>query len=173
MSGDQFLQVAVPIDEAITVFDENEDEVDMLIQHAGTTKANNINLSVGSAKNILARAVNIPGDLIATAASQKDGVITLGGAGSIVVAGNLSAKENGNINISGDFVSLGGTVDVSGNSAGSITVQAEGEASISAKLNASSTNDEGGKINIIQIITNQFPEENNIIKVVYLTLINI
>jgi len=148
LSGDQFLQVSVPIDEAITVFDENEEEVDMLIQHAGTTKANNINLSVGSAKNILARAVNIPGDLIATSASQKDGVITLGGSGSVVVAGNLSAKENGNINISGDFVSLGGTVDVSGNSAGSITVQAEGEASISAKLNASSTNDEGGKINI-------------------------
>ena len=72
---------------------KKEEEVDMLIQHAGTTKANNIHLSVGSAKNILARAVNIPGELIATTASQKDGVITLGGSGSVVVAGNLSAKE--------------------------------------------------------------------------------
>ena len=55
-------------------------------------------------KTFLSRAVNIPGDLIATSASQKGGVITLGGAGgSIVVAGNLSAKENSNINISGDF----------------------------------------------------------------------
>ena len=148
LSGDKFLLVAVPIDEATTVFDENEDEVDMLIQQAGKIKANNINLSVGSAKNILARAVNIPGDLIATSASQKDGVITLGGSGSVVVAGNLSAKENGSINISGDFVSLGGTVDVSGASAGSISIKSEGETSLSAKLNASSTNDEGGKINI-------------------------
>ncbi len=148
LSGDQFLQVAIPIDEATTVFDENEEEVDMLIQHAGTTKANNIHLSVGSAKNILARAVNIPGELIATTASQKDGVITLGGSGSVVVAGNLSAKENGNINISGDFVSLGGSLDVSGASAGSINIKSEGEAAISAKLNASSTNNEGGKINI-------------------------
>jgi len=148
LSGDQFLQVAIPIDEATTVFDENEEEVDMLIQHAGTTKANNIHLSVGSAKNILARAVNIPGDLIATTASQKDGVITLGRSGSVVVAGNLSAKENGNINISGDFVSLGGSLDVSGASAGSINIKSEGEAAISAKLNASSTNNEGGKINI-------------------------
>jgi len=148
LSGDKFLQVAVPIDEATTVFDENEEEVNMLIKHSGTTKANNINLNVGSAKNLLARAVNIPGDLIATSASQKDGVITLGGGGSIVVAGNLSAKENSNINISGDFVSLGGTVDVSGASAGSISIKSEGETSLSAKLNASSTNDEGGKINI-------------------------
>ena len=66
LSGDKFLQVAVPIDEATTVFDENEEEVNMLIKHSGTTKANNINLNVGSAKNLLARYVNIPGDLIDT-----------------------------------------------------------------------------------------------------------
>ena len=62
LSGDKFLQVAVPIDEATTVLDENEEEVDMLIKHSGTTIANNINLNVGSAKNLLARAVNIPGN---------------------------------------------------------------------------------------------------------------
>ena len=146
LSGDQFLQVAIPIDEATTVFDENEEEVDMLIQHAGTTKANNIHLSVGSAKNILARAVNIPGDLIATTASQKDGVITLGGGGSVVVAGNLSANENGSINIAGDFVSLGGKIDVSGNTGGGITISSQGETALSAELNASSNNDDGGNI---------------------------
>jgi filamentous hemagglutinin family protein len=146
LSGDHFLQVAVPINEATIVLDNNEEEVDMLIKHAGISKGSDISLKVGTAKNILARAVNIPGELVATTATQSGGVITLGGGGRVVVAGNLIAKENGNINIEGDFVSLGGMVDVSGNTGGNITVSSQGETALSAELNASSTNANGGNI---------------------------
>ena len=48
LSGDQFLQVAVPINEATIVLDRNEEEVDTLIKHAGISKGSNISLKVRS-----------------------------------------------------------------------------------------------------------------------------
>ena len=92
VSGDKFLQVSIPFSEAITLLDQNAEELNTIINHAGTSTANRIDSDVGAAKNVVQRAVNIPGNLVATTASQKNGVITLGGAGDIVVAGNLTAK---------------------------------------------------------------------------------
>ena len=66
----------------------------------------------------------------------------------IVVAGNLTAKEGGNINVEGDFLSFGGEVDVSGSNAGAINLNSLGEISLGGTLNASSTSNDGGDINI-------------------------
>ncbi len=148
LSGDKFLQVSIPFSEAITLLDHNAEELNTIINHAGTSTANRIDIDVGAAKNVVQRAVNIPGNLVATTASQQNGVITLGGAGDIVVAGNLTAKEGGNINVEGDFLSFGGEVDVSGTNAGAINLNSSGEIALGATLNASSTSNDGGDINI-------------------------
>ena len=148
LSGDKFLQVSIPFSEAITLLDQNAEELNTIINHAGTSTANRIDIDVGAAKNVVQRAVNIPGNLVATTASQKNGVITLGGAGDIVVAGNLTAKENGKINAEGNFLSFGGKVDVSGANAGTISFNSTGEISLGGTLNASSSTNAGGKIDI-------------------------
>ncbi len=148
LSGDKFLQVSIPFNEAITLLDQNAEELSTIINHAGTSTGNRIDIDVGAAKNVVQRAVNIPGNLVATTASQQNGVITLGSGSDIVVAGNLTAKEGGNINVEGDFLSFGGEVNVSGTNAGAINLNSTGEISLGGNLNASSTSNDGGDINI-------------------------
>ncbi len=148
LSGDKFLQVSVPFSEAITLLDQNAEELNTIINHAGTSTGNRIDIDVGAAKNVVQRAVNIPGNLVATTASQQNGIITLGSGSDIVVAGNLTAKEGGNINVEGDFLSFGGEVDVSGTNAGAINLNSSGEIALGGTLNASSTSNDGGDINI-------------------------
>ncbi len=148
LSGDKFLQVSIPFSEAITLLDQNAEELSTIINHAGTSTANRIDIDVGAAKNVVQRAVNIPGNLVATTASQQNGVITLGSGSDIVVAGNLTAKEGGNINVKGDFLSFGGEVNVSGTNAGAINLNSTGEISLGGTLNAFSTSNDGGDINI-------------------------
>ena len=148
LSGDKFLQVSIPFTEAITLLDQNAEELNTIINHEGTSTANRIDINVGAAKNVIQRAVNIPGNLVATTASQQNGVITLGSGSDIVVAGNLTAKEGGNINVEGNFLSFGGKVDVSGTNAGAINFNSTGEISLGGTLNASSTSNDGGDINI-------------------------
>ncbi len=148
LSGDKFLQVSIPFNEAITLLDQNAEELSTIINHAGTSTGNRIDIDVGAAKNVVQRAVNIPGNLVATTASQQNGVITLGSGSDIVVAGNLTAKEGGNINVKGDFLSFGGEVNVSGTNAGAINLNSTGEISLGGNLNASSTQISGGAINI-------------------------
>ena len=70
------------------------------------------------------------------------------GESDIVVAGNLTAKEGGNIDVEGDFLSFGGEVDVSGTNAGAINLNSTREISLGGILNASSTSNNGGDINI-------------------------
>ena len=67
---------------------------------------------------------------------------------NITIAGNLTAKENGKINAEGDFLSFGGKVDVSGINAGQINFNSNGEISLGGNLDASSTSNDGGNINI-------------------------
>ena len=88
LSGDKFLQVAVPLDTATTVVDNEGNTLDSLISHSGTTNANTIELDVGSVKNILSQAVNIPGSMVASSAEQKNGKIILSGGGTTAI--NLS-----------------------------------------------------------------------------------
>ena len=71
LSGDKFLQVVVPLDTASTVVDNEGNTLDSLISHSGTTNANTIELDVGSVKNILSQAVNIP-CLLYTSPSPRD-----------------------------------------------------------------------------------------------------
>ena len=112
LSGDKFLQVAVPIELATTILDDENKDVKALIQHAGSSNAHTIDIDIGSAKTALNNAVFIPGNLIATTASQKNGVITLGaGTTPINISGNMTAKE-GLINIDAGLLSFAGKVDV-------------------------------------------------------------
>ena len=148
LSGDKFLQVAVPIDAATTLLDHEGDTLHTLISHSGSTKGNTIELDVGTAKNILSNAINIPGSLIANKAEQQKGKIILSGSGTIKIDGSLKAKSTGDINITSDTLSLGGTIDVSDDLPGSITITSKGELSVSGSILADSQNNTGGTIEL-------------------------
>ena len=148
LSGDKFLQVAVPLDTASTVVDNEGNTLDSLISHSGSTKGNTIELDVGTAKNILSNAINIPGSLIANKAEQQKGKIILSGSGTIKIDGSLKAPSTGDINITSDTLSLGGTIDVSDDLPGSITITSKGELSVSGSILADSQNNTGGAIEL-------------------------
>ena len=148
LSGDKFLQVAVPIDAATTLLDHEGDTLHTLISHSGSTKGNTIELDVGTAKNILSNAINIPGSLIANKAEQQKGKIILSGSGTIKIDGSLKAPSTGDINITSDTLSLGGTIDVSDDLPGSITITSKGELSVSGSILADSQNNTGGAIEL-------------------------
>ncbi len=148
LSGDKFLQVAVPIDAATTLLDHEGDTLHTLISHSGSTKGNTIELDVGTAKNILSNAINIPGSLIANKAEQQKGKIILSGSGTIKIDGFLKAPSTGDINITSDTLSLGGTIDVSDDLPGSITITSKGELSVSGSILADSQNNTGGAIEL-------------------------
>ncbi|MDC3156439.1 hypothetical protein OA855_01430, partial [Pelagibacteraceae bacterium] len=115
---------------------------------SGSTKGNTIELDVGTAKNILSNAINIPGSLIANKAEQQKGKIILSGSGTIKIDGSLKAPSTGDINITSDTLSLGGTIDVSDDLPGSITITSKGELSVSGSILADSQNNTGGTIEL-------------------------
>ena len=146
LSGDKFLQVAVPLDTASTVVDNEGNTLDSLISHSGTTNANTIELDVGSVKNILSQAVNIPGSMVASSAEQKNGKIILSGGGTTAINGSLQAKSQGEITITSDHLSLNGTLDVSDDLPGSMMITSNGALSVDGKLLANSSSQKGGSI---------------------------
>jgi len=146
LSGDKFLQVAVPLDTATTVVDNEGNTLDSLISHSGTTNANTIELDVGSVKNILSRTVNIPGSMVASSAEQKNGKIILSGGGTTTINGSLQAKSKGEITITGDHLSLNGTLDVSDDLPGSMMITSNGVLSVNGNLLANSSSQKGGSI---------------------------
>ena len=146
LSGDKFLQVAVPLDTATTVVDNEGNTLDSLISHSGTTNANTIELDVGSVKNILSQTVNIPGSMVASSAEQKNGKIILSGGGTTTINGSLQAKSKGEITITGDHLSLNGTLDVSDDLPGSMMITSNGVLSVNGNLLANSSSQKGGSI---------------------------
>ncbi len=148
LSGDKFLQVAVPIELATTILDDENNDVKALIQHAGSSNAHTIDIDIGSAKTALNNAVFIPGNLVATTASQENGVITLGGSTApINVLGNMTAKE-GLVNIDAGLISFTGKVDVSGEDLGNTNFASIGNIYLDGSIDASSTVAQGGNITL-------------------------
>ena len=148
LSGDKFLQVAVPIELATTILDDENNDVKALIQHAGSSNAHTIDIDIGSAKTALNNAVFIPGNLVATTASQENGVITLGGSTApINVLGNMTAKE-GLVNIDAGLISFTGKVDVSGEDSGNANFASIGNIYLDGSIDASSTVAQGGNITL-------------------------
>ena len=148
LSGDKFLQVAVPIELATTILDDENNDVKALIQHAGSSNAHTIDIDIGSAKTALNNAVFIPGNLVATTASQENGVITLGGSTApINVLGNMTAKE-GLVNIDAGLLSFTGKVDVSGEDSGDTNFASIGNIYLDGSIDASSTMAQGGNITL-------------------------
>ena len=148
LSGDKFLQVAVPIELATTILDDENNDVKALIQHAGSSNAHTIDIDIGSAKTALNNAVFIPGNLVATTASQENGVITLGGSTApINVLGNMTAKE-GLVNIDAGLISFTGKVDVSGEDSGNTNFASIGNIYLDGSIDASSTVAQGGNITL-------------------------
>ncbi|MDX8346617.1 filamentous hemagglutinin N-terminal domain-containing protein [Cognatiyoonia sp. IB215446] len=133
LSGDGFLQVAVPTD-AIS------EEGQALIEHSGSVAAEGgiIEMKAATAREAVRQAVNLSGVAEATSVQQRGGTIFLGGGagGQVQVTGRVSARaevvtavetsirpqaRGGDITVTGVDIALSGAeIDASGADGGGL-----------------------------------------------------
>ncbi len=133
LSGDQFLQVAVPSD-------TDDEAMEALIEHSGKIRANGgrVEMRAATARDAARRAVNLSGVVEARTVSGRSGAITLGGGlgGQVRVSGRLDTtapptlveaslrpsarpQRGGDITVTGADITLAGaTLDASGDEGG-------------------------------------------------------
>jgi filamentous hemagglutinin family protein len=116
LSGDGFLQVAVPTG-------EGAEGKGALIENGGTISADGgtVVMKAATARNTARQAINLSGVVEASSISGRDGEIVIGGgeSGSVAVTGKITAKSStgkgGKITVTGKSIELkGATVDASG-----------------------------------------------------------
>src|SRR5580692_1790407 len=138
LSGDGFLQVAVPSANAANLTDASGQALTALVSNSGTVSARGgqIYLSAAIAKGAAIDAVNVSGTLRAQSVSSQGGQIVLSGgdgttelSGTLDASGTAAGQSGGSIQILGDKVGLlaGSAVTVAG-AAGGGTVEAGGSA---------------------------------------------
>ena len=134
LSGDQFLQVALPSDD--------DGDPSALIQNAGVIQANggSVELRAAVARDAARNAINLSGVVEARTVGGRSGRVILGGGGggTVTVSGRISANaptseativesspvpparpRGGEIKITGDRIELvGATIDASGEGGG-------------------------------------------------------
>ncbi len=135
VSGDQFLEVAVP---------SNSDDDEFLIENSGTASAEGglIEMRAATARNAARNAINLSGVAEATSVSVRGGAIVLGGGngGRVKVTGRVSTRKaprptvvmqeslrprvrGGTVEITGRNIDLAGaTIDASGDDGGLIRI---------------------------------------------------
>ena len=133
LSGDRFLQVALPSE------DGGGDEA--LIEQAGTISADGglVEISAATARHAARHAINLTGVVEARSVSGRSGAIVLGGGpgGRVTVSGRASTRPTaaperslsprprpgGSITVTGAEIALtGATIDASGDVGGSVRI---------------------------------------------------
>ncbi|MDV7143998.1 filamentous hemagglutinin N-terminal domain-containing protein [Tropicimonas sp. TH_r6] len=133
ISGDGFLQVAVPSDTA-------DDTMEALVSNSGRIEADGgiVHLKAASARDAARRVVNMSGVIEARSVGGVSGAVVLGGSGGVVtVTGKIDTsarvalvessprpaarpENGGSITITGEAIGLAGaTLDASGTGSGS------------------------------------------------------
>ncbi|MEM6340477.1 MAG: filamentous hemagglutinin N-terminal domain-containing protein, partial [Pseudomonadota bacterium] len=130
LSGDQFLQVALPSDVG--------DDMDALIENTGTVSAEGglIEMRAAAARAAARNAINLSGVAEARSVSGRSGAIILGGSGgNVSVSGRVSTRardpivtsslrpraRGGDITVTGTRIALeGAVIDASGQSGGGL-----------------------------------------------------
>ena len=133
LSGDQFLEVALPSDSL-------DDETEALIENDGTALATGglIEMKAATARHAARHAINLSGVAEATSVHKHNGAIVLGGGdgGLVTVSGRVSTKakprivmetstrpqlRGGQIDITGARIALAGAeIDASGDAGGGL-----------------------------------------------------
>ncbi len=128
VSGDGFLQVAVPSD-------SDDSTMEALVENSGRIEANGglVHLKAAAARDAARQVVNMSGVIEARSVGGRSGAVVLGGSGGAVhVSGRINAsapavtqsprpaaRPGGDITITGTRITLeGATLDVSGAGAG-------------------------------------------------------
>ena len=125
ISGDGFLQVAIPTDDKGT---------EALVSNSGRISADGgtVQLTAAAARNMARQAVNMSGTIEAKTVGGKSGDIILGGSdGTVAVSGKVRASgtsgTGGKVKITGRDIKLkGAQIDVSGKTGGG-TVKVGGD----------------------------------------------
>ncbi|KQP30480.1 hypothetical protein ASF49_13270 [Methylobacterium sp. Leaf104] len=147
LSGDGFLQVAVPTEAK---------ERGALVRHSGTISADggSVTLSAAAARDMARQAVNLSGVVEARSVSGRNGSITLsGGEGAVAVTatGRLDAsgagpEAGGRVRIGGGRLDVAGTVDVSGAAGGRARLKAGDSLALSGRVLAEGRAGRGGRV---------------------------
>jgi hypothetical protein len=144
INGDNFLTVTVPADAP---------EGKVLIKNKGTIEANGgrVEIKAATVATAMREAVHISGAVRANSVSGRNGSIVLGGGpgGHVRVPGggrlqaNTVANRTSTIDITGADISIGGAIDVSGLTPGTITARASRDLEVSGTIAADKSYEEG------------------------------
>ncbi|MDO9365694.1 MAG: YDG domain-containing protein, partial [Methylotenera sp.] len=131
----------------------NQSTLDALAKNGGLIQADDgyVILTAGSAKQILAGAVNNSGIIRAQGITRQGGRIVLDG-GTVTNTGTLDVSSQhhagGQIQVSGNTVNLGGTLKASGTTGGSVQVESLDQQIVTAQILAQGNSGAGGSINL-------------------------
>lgn len=151
LAGDGFLSVAVPSSELGKLVKPDR----ALVSNKGKIRADGgvVYLSAATAQNILRNAVNIPGSVRANSVGSHNGRIVInGGAGGTVrvkgrlVANGKNGANGGSISVKGAQIDLSGRVSASGAKGGAIAAIASDRLTVSGKIDAKASAEQGGTI---------------------------
>ncbi|HVV33214.1 MAG TPA: MBG domain-containing protein [Vitreimonas sp.] len=147
-AGDGFLSVGLPVSELSDLVDANGHALSSLIDAGGAVHAEGgrIYLSAEAASSLMMRAINVPGDLIASSVSHdaQGNIVLEAGAGGATVTGNLSA---GHIDVHGGNVALGGSLNADGVNGGAVNVASDHDLLLAGHTSARGSSGAGGAVN--------------------------
>lgn len=153
LSGDGFLQVAVPSNRLGSLYD---DAGRPLVSNSGKIRAagGNVQLKASTAAGLLQDAVNVSGSIRTRTVSQSGGKIYLGGGpgGRVTVSGTLAANgkrgKAGSVAIEGAAVEISGKVSANGASGGSVAVTSADLLNVAGAIEAVGTAGTGGSVTL-------------------------
>ncbi|WP_108651056.1 two-partner secretion domain-containing protein [Dongshaea marina] len=126
--------------------------LDALAENKGLIQADGglVVLTADATRSLMTGIVNNSGIIEANSLTEQGGRIVLGG-GLVTNTGVLAAKgvtgiKGGQISIEGEFVAMGGEVDASGSSGGSISISANRALSLADNITAAGHSSSGGSI---------------------------
>ena len=146
VSGDDFLQVAVPT---------KRDGTEALIQQSGTISApgGTVVITAATAREAARNAINMSGVIEANTVGGQNGSIVLGGGpgGEVNVSGEMSASgagtnAGGRVSVSGGTLFVTGKINTSGASGGKVAIAAAKEATVRGTVKATGSQGKGGTI---------------------------
>lgn len=158
LSGDGFMQVAVPSNRLGSLYD---DQGKPLVSNAGKIRANGglVQLKASTAAGLLVDAVNVPGSIRARSVGTQGGRIYLGGGpgGKVTVSGTVAANSKrgkaGSVTVEGASVDIGGKVAAKGKSGGAIAVSSDDLINLTGALDARGTAGQGGTVGLSGVQT--------------------
>ncbi len=117
ISGDNFLQVLLPIDSSGTVVDSEGNKLNNIVNNKGIIAGQSVHISAEHAKNALYNVVNLSGHVRFNNVKHENGKLILSSNGNVSIASDAiisSTNNNGTLAINADKVEIAGAINLQG-----------------------------------------------------------